>query len=678
MSEREFELYLSVLSRLLQLSPDQRAEIADELRDDLETRFQDLCKQGHDREAAIQLAIEELGDASGLANHFTTIARQRKRRLIMRYSLTTVAVLACVFLGLHAFAPRTQNLDGPKVAEAQFGGGMGGGFGGGFGGGGGLGGGGGGGHTTSALESENMGTRLFVQPRQTTIPDKISIVSSENSDYPPGLRKSIKVNFDNEELPSALQDIAKKTGVPIFIDHKSLDDEGLVASDIPVPRLGDRSSWDSGDGLTGWQILNTICRLEESQAIGWHIRNGTVWIRGKSDLSEEPSLQRTTYDLSELLETGMDFNTVISLIQTLSGGQWQDIDGDGGSIVPFKNTLSIKTTSHVHQRIGTMLQAIATYAARNPPPQTEIPKIAANQRLNDALAKPISLNFDETPLADALDMIEEDFGVACRIDHASLNDDGVNADDLLVSLDLKQQQPLRVALKWILEPLELAIDVADGNVWIISEADALDHGHRVVFYDVREIIGDLENSMALTETIQSVVDGQWIDIDGEGGAIDFMYPGTLIVKQSRDAHRQITELLEFYRRSKTKVEPKPVIADNTLELRAYTPKNYDPESLVKVIPKFVAPETWSENGGIGSIQTVKPVSNTFAPSGNALIISQTKSVHLQISQFLRGMGERGPSQLSGIGGGQFGGGGPMNGGGGFFRIPPPDESNPSF
>jgi hypothetical protein len=35
MSEREFELYLSLLSRFLRLNPNQREEIADELRDHL-------------------------------------------------------------------------------------------------------------------------------------------------------------------------------------------------------------------------------------------------------------------------------------------------------------------------------------------------------------------------------------------------------------------------------------------------------------------------------------------------------------------------------------------------------------------------------------------------------------------------------------------------------------------
>ena len=36
MSEHEFEIYLSLLSRLVKLTPDQTAAIADELRDHLE------------------------------------------------------------------------------------------------------------------------------------------------------------------------------------------------------------------------------------------------------------------------------------------------------------------------------------------------------------------------------------------------------------------------------------------------------------------------------------------------------------------------------------------------------------------------------------------------------------------------------------------------------------------
>ena len=67
MPEREFELYLSVLSRLLRLNPQQKDAIADELRDHLEERFEELVRSGVPRDDAIRQALDEFGDAAGLA-----------------------------------------------------------------------------------------------------------------------------------------------------------------------------------------------------------------------------------------------------------------------------------------------------------------------------------------------------------------------------------------------------------------------------------------------------------------------------------------------------------------------------------------------------------------------------------------------------------------------------------
>ena len=94
MSEKDFELYLSLLSRFLRLKPGQRDEISDELRDHLEQRLDELTQQGHSREEAIRKALDEFGDAASLADHFTHIAHRRKRRLIMRCTLGSVGALS--------------------------------------------------------------------------------------------------------------------------------------------------------------------------------------------------------------------------------------------------------------------------------------------------------------------------------------------------------------------------------------------------------------------------------------------------------------------------------------------------------------------------------------------------------------------------------------------------------
>jgi len=125
MSESEFETYLSLLGKLLNLSAKQRAQIADELRDHLEERFQSLLDQGTPREEALRLAVEELGDAAALAQQFTLPHHIRRRRQLMRYSLLTGTAIVVTFVMASFYWPanrpepaaRLQAQDAPKAAD---------------------------------------------------------------------------------------------------------------------------------------------------------------------------------------------------------------------------------------------------------------------------------------------------------------------------------------------------------------------------------------------------------------------------------------------------------------------------------------------------------------------------------------------------------------------------------
>ena len=80
MSEQEFDVYLNLIAKLLRLSDTQRQAISDELRDHMEARLEELMDQGLTKEDAIHAAIEEFGDAAGLADQFTTITKQHTLR----------------------------------------------------------------------------------------------------------------------------------------------------------------------------------------------------------------------------------------------------------------------------------------------------------------------------------------------------------------------------------------------------------------------------------------------------------------------------------------------------------------------------------------------------------------------------------------------------------------------
>jgi hypothetical protein len=115
MSDREFENYLALLTRLLRLGDTQRQQIAGELRAHLEDRLDELLAQGVSREDAVRLALEEFGDAAGLAAEFASLSRNRRRRWLMRLTTYSVAATVLLAVGIVTFWPGRNA--GPGVAE---------------------------------------------------------------------------------------------------------------------------------------------------------------------------------------------------------------------------------------------------------------------------------------------------------------------------------------------------------------------------------------------------------------------------------------------------------------------------------------------------------------------------------------------------------------------------------
>ncbi|HZZ26964.1 MAG TPA: permease prefix domain 1-containing protein [Pirellulales bacterium] len=130
MSDREFENYLTLIGRLLRLNSKQREAIGEELRDHFESRLAELMGSGFTHERAVQIALEEFGDAAGLATQFSKISQTRKRRILMRCTIASVLGLAAaVFLALAVWpdnhAPKmidraeAQSLEKPQTSAAQ-------------------------------------------------------------------------------------------------------------------------------------------------------------------------------------------------------------------------------------------------------------------------------------------------------------------------------------------------------------------------------------------------------------------------------------------------------------------------------------------------------------------------------------------------------------------------------
>ena len=119
MSEAEFDSYLSLMAKFLRLRSRQKDALADELRDHLESRLDELLAQGKTREQAVSIALEEFGDAAVLAEDFSRLASRHTRRFVMRCTAASAVVVAAVVLLTLAVAPPVPDGAGPPPLVAQ-------------------------------------------------------------------------------------------------------------------------------------------------------------------------------------------------------------------------------------------------------------------------------------------------------------------------------------------------------------------------------------------------------------------------------------------------------------------------------------------------------------------------------------------------------------------------------
>ncbi len=115
MSQQEFDTYLSLLCRLLRIAPQQREQVAEEFRTHMEDRLEDLLASGTEREEAVRLALEEFGDAAGLAAQIASISQGRRKRWIMRIGTVSMAGLAAAGLLAVALWPEGTQVKAPQV-----------------------------------------------------------------------------------------------------------------------------------------------------------------------------------------------------------------------------------------------------------------------------------------------------------------------------------------------------------------------------------------------------------------------------------------------------------------------------------------------------------------------------------------------------------------------------------
>jgi hypothetical protein len=276
MSEQEFELYLKLLSRCLGLTAAQREQIADELRDHLQERLEELAQSGVPRDKAVLQALDEFGDAAVLAGHFTTIARLKRRRFLMRLSLGSVAALAAAMLIAFAFWPENRAVQGPPQVVAQEKGKR----------------------VTPVPAKPSPAKPSEARTRaDSTMPTVSPVVTahplSSDVGQNPRIEAALEANTDfsiePEPLKDALEFIAQRYQIPILLDTKTLEDASID------------TSWEVRLAVPGLKLrqMLTILLEQHPQPLGFDIQDGVLRISTIEKINEHMLV--VVYDCRDLV-----------------------------------------------------------------------------------------------------------------------------------------------------------------------------------------------------------------------------------------------------------------------------------------------------------------------------------------------------------------------------------------
>lgn len=283
--------------------------------------------------------------------------------------------------------------------------------------------------------------------------------------------------------------------------------------------------------------------------------------------------------------------------------------------------------------------------------------------IEETLREETEISVNDMPLRDFCDFLAENHHLPILIDRKSLEDEGVDPDSP-VSLNVRGIT-IRSALSIGLKPLALSWVIEDGMLKITSQSYA-ESVTEIRLYPIRDLlvaedtVDGLSGGAAtsLVSTIETVVMPDSWESRGGIGVMTYQRVGSVLVcRNTRAAHERVEELLRGLR---TAAQAKPAeAAASAVELRVYRlpiggeqVENWH-EELSKAITKTVAPESWQEKGGQGSIHSIV----------GALFVRQSSSVHDQVRSVIEALappasahGGKGGAQLEnakGGGGGYF-------------------------
>jgi general secretion pathway protein D len=259
----------------------------------------------------------------------------------------------------------------------------------------------------------------------------------------------------------------------------------------------------------------------------------------------------------------------------------------------------------------------------------------AELEIQKSLSKLVEVKFDNRPLAEVMDTLSKMAGVNVYLDPQGMHAEGVTSDTP-VTLNLTQPISLRSALSLVLEPLGLGHVIQHEVLRITSEQTRDANTYSEVYY-VADLVMPIPNFVpsyniglpgAIRESLNAL---------GYGGSIRPVSAGPLTIAQN-ELQQQSQAPTGLAAAANPEVlaqagmsglmpaanggRPQPMSGPGGLGGGVQA----DFDTLIELITTTIAPQSWDDVGGPGSISGFD--------TNLSLVVSQTQEVHEQIADLL--------------------------------------------
>lgn len=477
------------------------------------------------------------------------------------------------------------------------------------------------------------------------------IVWPPPAEIPPPAALDEPAELSETPLPLAdvLSLLSERHGVPIEIDSFAQKSTGVIGS-TPISLR-----------LSGVSLKSLLSHIAREVGLVVRTRGGTVYLTTDADWTNNKSnFTARVYPLDKLLAgphllRESDLAEVVEqcLAKVKSGTTYWS----AGECRAYPGALVVSQTPDVQARVARLLEVLADVCAA--PDSVEPiwldPPSARTEEICVALARPGRLALASADLEDLAEQMTRVHGIGVVQDRALLGFDRPRPDKVVA---LQSPNPsLGAVLSAWLELMGLVFTVEDDAI-VISKPSGVEERVCTRIYPIADLL-DIEQGIDEGKILESI-DATEFQL---GGLTEFRcLAGCLIATHTRDGHEKTGEFLADLRRALRAGQEEPFTRSTTdaegkedrLVTRCYrvlpslvpnSRRNYeqgdDGDPLVSTIYTTLRPQAWPRGPRVSAESRASRL-------GNALIATQTRSMHDLLGSFLKSLDqmEHGPSHAS--------------------------------